>query len=312
MAASLGRICKLGLLKPNYGPLFKQQVNKISAWKEVPIRDRMRLCVLGATATGLTALVYALDRSVKASDMGACAPTYPWDFYGWLSSLDHASMRRGWEVYKNVCSACHSLQYVAYRHLVGVTHTEAEAKALAEEVQIEDGPDDTGAMFQRPGKLSDYVPSPYPNEEAARAANNGAYPPDLSYIVNGRKNGENYVFSLLTGYCDPPAGVALREGQYFNPYFAGGAIGMGQVVYDEVLEFEDGTPASASQIAKDVVTFLTWTSNHEFDDRKRMTIKGLGICLLLLGLTYYTKRLKFSYVKSTKLAFVPKEVPKKK
>ena len=99
-------------------------------------------------------------------------------------------MRRGWEVYKNVCSACHSLNFVAYRHLVNVTHTEAEAKALAEEIEVKDGPDDTGAYFMRPGKLADSIPAPYPNEEAARAANGGANPPDLSYIVNGRHNGE--------------------------------------------------------------------------------------------------------------------------
>lgn len=104
--------------------------------------------------------------------------------------LSFFSMRRGWEVYKNVCSACHSLNFVAYRHLVGVTHTEDEAKAIAAEVQIQDGPDDQGNMFMRPGKLSDYVPAPYPNEEAARAANGGANPPDLSYIVNGRHGGE--------------------------------------------------------------------------------------------------------------------------
>lgn len=186
-------------------------------------------------------------------------------------------------MYKNVCSACHSLQYVAYRHLVGVSHTEKEAKALAAEIQViirkkifhrrhnsltiyilyrlifkqvKDGPDATGEYFMRPGKLSDYVPSPYPNEEAARAANNGALPPDLSLVLNARHDGEvtsfsllfhayitlqriyqinlflqNYIFSLLTGYCDPPAGIKLQEGQYFNPYFLGGAIGMGQVIY---------------------------------------------------------------------------------
>jgi ubiquinol-cytochrome c reductase cytochrome c1 subunit len=103
-------------------------------------------------------------------------------------------------------------------------------------VQILDGPDDTGNMFKRPGKLSDYFPAPYPNEEAARAANNGAYPPDLSYITAARHGGEDYVFALLTGYCDPPAGVQLREGQYYNPYFPGGAIGMAQALYNEVSE----------------------------------------------------------------------------
>lgn len=144
------------------------------------------------------------------------------------------SVRRGYEVYKQVCSACHSMQYIAYRNLVGVSHTEAEAKAEAEQITVKDGPDDSGNYYNRPGKLSDYFPSPYPNEEAARAANNGAYPPDLSYIVSARKGGEDYIFSLLTGYNDAPAGVVLREGQYFNPYFPGGAISMAQVLYNEV------------------------------------------------------------------------------
>ncbi|KYN20166.1 Cytochrome c1, heme protein, mitochondrial [Trachymyrmex cornetzi] len=272
MAATLGRICKSGLLKPNYGTLIGQTSN-FSTIKEWPRSRKVLLTCLGVTAGGISALIYALDSSVRAADLIAHPPTYKWDFYGWFNSLDHASMRRGWEVYKNVCAACHSLQYVAYRHLIDVTHTEAEAKALAEEVMIEDGPNEVGEYYKRPGKLYDYVPSPYPNEEAARASNNGAYPPDLSYIINARHNGENYVFSLLTGYCDAPAGLTLREGQYFNPYFPGGAIGMAQAIYNEVLEYEDGTPATASQVTKDITTFLMWTANHEFDERKQMTIK---------------------------------------
>lgn len=135
-----------------------------------------------------------------------------------------------------MCAACHSMHYIAYRNLVGVSHTEAEAKAEAEEQMIKDGPDDQGNYFMRPGKLSDYFPSPYPNEEAARAANNGAYPPDLSYITSARHGGENYIFALLTGYCDPPAGAVIRDGQYFNPYFPGGAISMAQALYDGVSE----------------------------------------------------------------------------
>ncbi len=144
------------------------------------------------------------------------------------------SIRRGYEVYKAVCSACHSMKYLAYRHLVGVSHTEAEAKEEAEGIMVTDGPDDTGSFFQRPGKLADHFPSPYANDEAARAANNGALPPDLSYITSARHGGEDYVFALLTGYCDPPAGITLREGLYYNPYFAGGAIGMAQALYNEV------------------------------------------------------------------------------
>lgn len=216
------------------------------------------------------------------------------------------SLRRGYEVYKQVCAACHSMHYIAYRNLVGVTHTEAEAKAEAEEAQVKDGPNEAGEYFMRPGKLSDYFPSPYPNEEAARAANNGAYPPDLSWIVAARKGGEDYIFALLTGYCDPPAGISLREGQYFNPYFPGGAIGMAQALYNEAMEYSDGTPASASQLAKDVSTFLKWGSEPEHDDRKRMLIKAIGIFSILCSLTYYIKRHKWSALKSRKISFHPR------
>ncbi|KAK2586936.1 hypothetical protein KPH14_009865 [Odynerus spinipes] len=306
MAATLGRICKSGLLKPNYGVLVNQ-TNNFSTAKEWSRGRKVLVTCLGVAAGSIGALIYALDSSVRAGDLIAHPPTYPWHFYGVFNSLDHASMRRGWEVYKNVCSACHSLKYVAYRHLVGVTHTETEAKALAEEIQVKDGPDATGEYFMRPGKLSDYVPSPYPNEEAARAANNGALPPDLSYILNARHDGENYIFSLLTGYCDPPAGVKLQEGQYFNPYFVGGAIGMGQVVYDEVLEYEDGTPPTASQIAKDITAFLMWTSNPEFDDRKKMIMKVFGVGMLLTAGIVYMKRHKWTTIKNTKLLYIPKK-----
>ncbi|XP_058807610.1 cytochrome c1, heme protein, mitochondrial [Phymastichus coffea] len=306
MAASLARICRTSsLLKPANGPIYSQSNNYTTA-KEWTKAQKLATACLGVTAGGISALLFALDRSVKAGELVAHPPHYHWSFSGLFQSLDHTSMRRGWEVYKNVCSACHSMQYLAYRHLVGVTHTEDEAKALAEEVQVKDGPNDVGEYFMRPGKLSDSIPSPYPNEEAARAANNGAYPPDLSYIVNARHGGENYVFSLLTGYCDAPAGVTLREGQNFNPYFPGGAIGMGQVVYDEVLEFEDGTPPVASQIAKDITTFLMWTSNREYDERQRLAIKVIGIGVILLAGMYHLKRHKFSHIKTTKLMFIPK------
>ncbi|XP_066584094.1 cytochrome c1, heme protein, mitochondrial [Prorops nasuta] len=306
MAATLGRICKSGLLKPNYGTLFNQ-TNSFSTIRDWSQNRKVLLTCLGVTAGGVASLIYALEQSVKASDLVLHPPKYQWSFYGLFSSLDHASMRRGWEVYKNVCSACHSIQYLHYRELVDVTHTEAEAKALAEEIEVQDGPDDTGAMYMRPGRLSDAIPSPYPNEEAARAANNGAYPPDLSLIVNARHNGENYIFSLLTGYFDPPAGVTLREGQNFNPYFPGGAIGMAQVIYDEVLEFEDGTPPTASQIAKDISTFLMWTSNRDHDQRKLLLIKAFTIITLLMSTVYYLKKHKWTTVKSLKVAFIPKK-----
>lgn len=261
---------------------------------------------LGVLAGGAGALVFALDRAVKASDLELHPPKHIWPHSGIFSSLDHASLKRGYEVYKQVCAACHSMRFIAYRNLVGVTHTEDEAKAEAEEQMYTDGPDEAGNMYQRPGKLSDYFPNPYANEEAARAANNGAFPPDLSYIVSGRHGGEDYIFALLTGYVDAPAGVVLREGQYFNPYFPGGAISMAQALYNEVMEYSDGTPATASQLAKDVAAFLKWTSEPEFDDRKKMLIKALGIFSILIAFTYYMKRFKWATIKTRKIEYRPK------
>ncbi|UYV76026.1 CYC1, partial [Cordylochernes scorpioides] len=183
------------------------------------------------------------------------------------------SLRRGFEVYKQVCAACHSLEYMAFRELVNVTHTEKEMKAIAAEYEIQDGPNQNGEMFMRPGRLSDKFPSPYPNDEAAKVANNGALPPDLSYVVLGRHGQEDYVYALLLGYTEPPAGFKLQEGLYYNPYFTGQAIGMGQALYDGTIEYEDGTPATASQMAKDVCTFLRFTSEIKHDERKSMVIK---------------------------------------
>jgi ubiquinol-cytochrome c reductase cytochrome c1 subunit len=283
-----------------------QQLKQFSLGATRLGKQQKLLTWLGFFAGGSGALIYALEKSIQANSGEAHPPHHPWNHNGLIASLDHSSVRRGYEVYKNVCAACHSMKYIAYRNLVGVTHTEAEAKAEAEQVQIRDGPDDQGNYFMRPGKLSDYFPSPYPNEEAARAANNGAYPPDLSYIVAARKGGEDYIFALLTGYFEAPAGVVLREGQYFNPYFAGGAISMAQALYNEIIEYEDGTPATQSQLAKDVSTFLKWTSEPEHDERKRMLIKAIGMFTILSVLTYYIKRHKWSSLKSRKIQFHPK------
>jgi len=251
------------------------------------------------------AVAFKLDQEVKA-DMTLHAPHLHWSHSGMFDSLDHASVRRGYQVYKQVCAACHSLRFLAYRNLVGVTHTEAEAKELAEEAQVEDGPNEAGDMFMRPGKLSDYFPSPFPNDAAAAAANNGAIPPDLSFITLARHGGEDYIYHLLNGYCDPPAGIDLRDGQHFNPYYPGGAIGMGPPIYNEIVEFEDGTPATQSQVAKDVCTFLTWAASPEHDARKKMAIKSVMIFAMLMGSSYYLKKHKWSVIKSRKIIYTPR------
>lgn len=264
-----------------------------------------RLAILATVGATAGSTVYALNQPLEASDLIVHPTKMDWPHNWIFNSFDHASIRRGWEVYKQVCAACHSLKYVHYRDMVDVFLTEEEARAEAADIMVEDGPDETGKMFMRPGKLADTVPNPYPNEEAARAANNGAYPPDLSLIVIAREGGEDYIFSLLTGYVDPPAGVKLDDGQHFNPYFLDGAIGMAQALYDEVIEYTDGTPASASQLAKDVTTFLAWCSMPEHDERKLMAMKFLLVGLPIALACWYWKRHTWIQLKTRKIAYRP-------
>lgn len=242
---------------------------------------------------------------------GLHPPHYHWDHHGLLKTFDHAAIRRGFQVYKEVCSVCHSLKLIAFRNLVGVSHTEDEVRALCEEYETRDGPDETGEYYMRPCRLSDTFPPPYANDEAARAANAGALPPDLSCVVKGRLNNEDYIFSLLTGYHEPPAGIAVREGLHYNPYFPGGAISMARVLYDGLVEYEDGTPATASQMAKDVTLFLAWASEPEHDERKKMGMRAMMILGSLAVLAYWWKRHTWSYVKSRKIVIIP-QTPKKK
>ena len=220
-----------------------------------------------------------------------------------LQIADVCSIRRGWMVYQEVCSACHSLDLIAWRNLVGVVGTEAEVKEWAADHDYEDGPNDEGDMYDRPGALTDHIPRPYRNDNEARAGNNGALPPDLSLIKKARVGGEDYLFSLLTGYREAPHGVVLREGMHYNPYFAGGAIGMEQALHDEMIDYEDGTPSSISQMAKDVSVFLTWAAEPEHDERKRMGLKAFFVIALMCIPTLYFKRLKWSVVKTRQLRF---------
>ncbi|XP_034021874.1 cytochrome c1, heme protein, mitochondrial isoform X1 [Thalassophryne amazonica] len=275
------------------------------SFASLPRSRKVALMTIGVVTAGGAGLALMLHQSVKAFELELHCPSYPWSHGGLVSSLDHASIRRGYQVYKQVCAACHSLEFVTYRNLVGVAYSEDEVKAMAEESEVLDGPDDKGEMFMRPGKLSDHFAKPYPNPEAARYANNGALPPDLSYILNARHGGEDYVFSLLTGYCEPPAGVTVREGLYYNPYFPGQAIAMAPPIYNEVLEYDDGTPATMSQVAKDVCTFLRWAAEPEHDTRKRMGLKVMLGAAILIPLIYQMKRNRWATVKTRKLAYRP-------
>ena len=246
----------------------------------------------------------ALSTTVASADEaehGLHLPQYSWPHDGLFDSYDHASIRRGHQVYQQVCAACHSLNQICYRNLVDVAYTEQEVKTMAEEIEITDGPDDTGEMFERPGKLSDRLPSPYANEEGARYANNGAYPPDLSLITKARHDGINYVFALLLGYRDAPAGIEIRDGLYYNPYFPGGAIAMPKMLVDGGVEYDDGTIATETQMAKDVTTFLAWAAEPEHDDRKLMGAKWMFAMALLTVTAVYQKRYIWSQLKSRRV-----------
>jgi len=231
---------------------------------------------------------------------------YPWEHTKWTKTFDHQALRRGFQVYREVCSTCHSLKRIPYRSLVGTVATVDEMKALAEENEYDTEPNDEGEIEKRPGKLSDYLPAPYKNDEAARAANQGALPPDLSLMVKARHGGCNYIFSLLTGYPEePPAGASVAAGLNFNPYFPGTGIAMARVLYDGLVEYEDKTPATASQMAKDVVEFLNWTAEPEMDARKKMGFKVMIISVTLFALSVWVKRYKWSPVKTRKIVYNP-------
>ncbi|KAF3663668.1 Cytochrome c1-1, heme protein, mitochondrial [Capsicum annuum] len=257
------------------------------------------LAVFGAGVSGL--LSFATIAYSDEAEHGLECPSYPWPHEGILSSYDHASIRRGHQVYQQVCASCHSMSLISYRDLVGVAYTEEETKAMAAEIEVVDGPNDEGEMFTRPGKLSDRFPQPYSNEAAARFANGGAYPPDLSLITKARHNGQNYVFALLTGYRDPPAGVSIREGLHYNPYFPGGAIAMPKMLNDGAVEYEDDTPATEAQMGKDVVSFLSWAAEPEMEERKLMGFKWIFVLSLALLQAAYYRRLRWSIFKSRKL-----------
>lgn len=259
--------------------------------------------VAGGTGVGAGLVLAGSVAPTAANDAVVHPGSFKWSHNGFLDAFDTASIRRGFQVYRQVCSACHSVEALAFRNLVGVTHTLEEAKLIAETYEIQDGPNDQGEMFSRKGKVSDSLPLTYPNEEAAKAANGGACPPDLSLITKARHDGQNYVFSLLTGFREPPAGVEVRDGLHYNPYFPGHVIGMARPLYDDAVEYPDGTKASTSQMAKDVTTFLAWIGEPWHDDRKRIGLKAMIIFSALTGLTFYTKRVKWSVLKSRKLYF---------
>jgi len=249
---------------------------------------RKSLKALAVVGTLLGAGTVAL---AAGDEHGAPAvPSVPFSFNGIFGTYDRASAQRGFQVYKDVCSACHAMHLLAYRNLRELGLSEAEVRAIAETVQIMDGPNDEGQMVERPGRPSDRFRSPFPNPAAARAANNGALPPDLSVITKAREGGASYIFALLTGYGDPPAGVTVMDGMNYNRYFPGHQIAMASPLNADQVQFHDGTPATVEQMARDVATFLTWAAEPELETRRAMGVRILLFLAVLGGLVYAVKR----------------------
>ena len=224
-----------------------------------------------------------------------------WSFKGLTGTFDRASLQRGFQVYKEVCSSCHSMQYLSYRNLGepgGPEFTKSEVKAIAASFEIEDGPDSQGEMFSRPGRPSDKFKNPYPNVQAAIAANGGAYPPDMSVLVKARKGGANYIYSVLVGYEDPPAGVTLDEGVYYNKYMIGNKIKMPNNLIDGLVEYADGTESTVDQMAKDVTTFLAWAAEPELEERHKTGVKVIIYLILLTILVYLSMKKIWSRIDS--------------
>ena len=216
-----------------------------------------------------------------------------WTFKGLFGKFDRASLQRGYQVYTEVCASCHSMKYLSYRNLSekgGPEFSEAEAKAIAASFEVTDGPDSTGEMFTRPAKLSDKFVMPYANDEEAKSANGGAYPPDMSVLVKARGGGVDYIYSLLQGYEDPPVGVTLDDGVYYNKYMYGNKIKMANQLSDGLVEYADGTSATVEQMSKDVTTFLMWAAEPHLESRHKMGFKAIIYLIILTTLVYFSMK----------------------
>jgi ubiquinol-cytochrome c reductase cytochrome c1 subunit len=226
-----------------------------------------------------------------------------WSFAGLTGKFERDSLQRGYQVYKEVCSSCHSMKYLSYRNLGqkgGPEFTLEEVKAIASSYDVEDGPNSEGEMYERPGRPSDHFVNPYPNDNAAIAANGGAYPPDMSVLVKARTGGANYIYSILMGYEEKPAGFVVDEGVYYNKYMDGNKIKMMSPLSDNLIEYTDGTNATQAQMAKDVTTFLTWAAEPHLEARHRTGTKVIIYLIILSILVYFSMKKIWSRVDAEK------------
>jgi ubiquinol-cytochrome c reductase cytochrome c1 subunit len=253
-----------------------------------------RFLSLFACAAGLllvAGLLWMVFYPVTENALPPRTPPGGWPHQGAFGTYDKAALQRGFQVYKQVCSACHSMKLLSYRDLTQLGFSEAEVKAIAAGYQVPDGPNDQGEMFQRAGRPSDHFVSPFANDQAARAANGGALPPDLSLIIKARHGHEDYVYSILTGFGQtPPADEKIASGMNYNPYFAGHQIAMPPPLQENSVTYADGTPATVDQEAKDVAQFLAWASEPSLEARHQTGLKVVLFLIVFAAVMYGVKR----------------------
>ncbi len=251
------------------------------------------LSSLPVAALAVATLGIASPWTSAPAEAAGSAPTPPaqkWSWQGPFGTFERPALRRGLQVHLEICSACHSLDLVAYRALSEIGLSDDEIKAVASEFVVVDGPDDDGDMFEREALPADHFVAPFENDNAARASNGGALPPDLSLMTKARVHGPDYLYGLLTGYVDPPVGVEVMPGMYYNEYYPGHQIAMAPPIDDDLVEYADGTAATTDQIARDVTTFLAWAAEPELEERKRLGVKVMLVILILTGFLYALKK----------------------
>ncbi len=267
-----------------------------------------------ASAATSFAVVLGLSVSVFAADAEKAPKEVNWSFSGFFGTYDRAALQRGFQVYEEVCAACHGIRYIAFRNLTEIGFSEEEAKAIAEKYETVSPQyywEDTEDFDGNPAKakvypvvtagLSDKFPAKqFETEAQIRDGNGGALPPDLSLITKARHHGPDYVYSLLTGYEDAPSGMEMVPGMSYNPYFGGSQIAMANPLFEDQVEYADGTKATADQMAKDVVTFLMWAAEPKLEERHQMGYKVMIFMLVFTILMYFSNRRVWADVKKKK------------
>ena len=239
---------------------------------------------------GVMLLVGVISSSAWGAGGDVPLKTRDWSFSGPFGTFDKAAMQRGFQVYNEVCAGCHSMKLIAFRNFADLGYNEAEIKALAAQYEVQDGPNDDGEMFMRPAIPADRMPSPYANDNAARAGNNGALPPDLSLIAKARPNGPNYLYSLLSSYENAPNDKEVPDGMYYNAAYPGHLIAMPQPLYGDDVEYSDGAATSIDALSADLTQFLMWAAEPKMEVRKRTGVAAVFFLSIFVIFSYLAKR----------------------